>query len=343
MNKFAKRLTRIAIAGALGLVAQSALANISVSNTDWEIILTDHGYSDLLLDKRPGYEGREYLSGEWAGAVGYTRADMSVVSPTWLEPDFIFPDWTTNSNFAVAVAINDTGVNNADGFDIYGSVIQNPDLTISMTYEMLDTVTGTPTGLSPASLGGGGASQNSNRYVLKQTYSITNSGDQDLVDLNLFQFLHSLEATTALFDDRFYAGALSAYQFDITQQGTSFFGGATHDDTVAFHSSVTPTAYEVGRYGVDGVDGHDIGKPTSGVHLSVEADALSGVDSFAPTNPDKWVSGAQRFNIGSLAQTETKIFDVLVSIDTETQVIPLPAAVWLFGAGLLGLLTFRRR
>ncbi len=38
---------------------------MTLINPDWTITLTDAGYSDLLFDQRPGFEGREYLSGEW--------------------------------------------------------------------------------------------------------------------------------------------------------------------------------------------------------------------------------------------------------------------------------------
>ena len=85
--------------------AQAQYSNeITLSGPSWQIALTDYGYSDYLGDLTPGFEGREYLSGEWGAAVGYAQAG-NVRTPTWLEPNFVYPDWTTNSNFQVVSAI----------------------------------------------------------------------------------------------------------------------------------------------------------------------------------------------------------------------------------------------
>ena len=144
---------------------------LMLSNPDWEIELTDFGYSDVLYDRTPGREGREYLSGEWAAALGYKVELSPVTTPIWLEPDFLFPDWTTNSNFAAFASIS-PGPLNGDGLPTAMSIVENPDLRIEIDYEMLDTVTGIAQGTVPASLGGSGASVISNRYILKQTYTI---------------------------------------------------------------------------------------------------------------------------------------------------------------------------
>ncbi len=107
-----------------------------------------------------------------------------------------------------------------------------------------------------------------------------------------------------------------------------------------------PTAYEVGAYGLESVDSHlddgDSGtRPLNGVHLAIEADTLANVDSYMPA--EAWVSGAQRFDLGSLAPTETVSFDVLLSISTVTTVVPLPPALLLLGSVLGGLGWFGRR
>jgi len=44
---------------------------LTLANPHWNITLSDFGYSDFLLDNTPGFEGREYLSGEWGAAIGY--------------------------------------------------------------------------------------------------------------------------------------------------------------------------------------------------------------------------------------------------------------------------------
>ena len=54
-------------------------------------LFTEDYMVDFLLDNTPGFEGREYLSGEWGAAVGYRLASGSLVTPQWLEPNFAYP------------------------------------------------------------------------------------------------------------------------------------------------------------------------------------------------------------------------------------------------------------
>ena len=52
-------------------------ADLCLANPDWGIIITDHGYSDVLMDLRivdgNNYRGREYLSGEYATCRGICK------------------------------------------------------------------------------------------------------------------------------------------------------------------------------------------------------------------------------------------------------------------------------
>jgi hypothetical protein len=158
----------------LALPSAFGQQGLAISNPHWNITLTDFGYSDFLLDNTPGFEGREYLSGEWGAAVGYQVSGGASVKAEWLEPQFAYPDWTTNSKFTVASHMVQTGVN-ADNLPIAQSVIHNAHLEITQRFEMLDTVTGTPMGTSPASAGGAGTFNHSNRYVMKHTYTVKTS------------------------------------------------------------------------------------------------------------------------------------------------------------------------
>lgn len=325
------------ISACLGVLAVLAFPDtasaqsITIANPNWNITLTDFGYSDFLLDNTPGFQGREYLSGEWGAAIGYTNGG-GTVTPQWLEPHFSYPDWTTNSTFHVVSPITQTGLN-ADNLPIAQSIIANADLQITLRHEMLDTVVGTPMGATPASAAGTGASINSGRYVLKQTCTIKNISGAAISNIQLFQFLHGLQSQRGIYDNRTYSGPLSTFHYDVTLAGVDSGavgpGSSTAglEDFVGFHASVAPSGYEIGYYGIEGngVDNHSIGKPSEGVHFSVENNWLSapyssqqGTDYFAP--PQRWVSGAHRWNLGSLAANASVSHDVVLSLVTGTKV-----------------------
>lgn len=283
----------------------------TIQSPDWEIEVTDYGFSDYLGDLTPGFEGREYLSGEWAGAVSYQGK-----APTWLEPDFLFPDWRTNSNFSVVQPMA-LGSPNSSGLPTASSIISNGTLGVTQKLEIVDTVTGMAMGTAAAS-GATSSSLQSNRYVLMHSYTFQNMSSAPIENLQFFQFLHGLNSQSGVYDNRDYGGAMSDHQYDVTQSG-QFFPGAPQLDYIGFHSKIAPTAFEIGRYGIEGVDDHAFtGKPSVGTHLSVEANSLNNVDNFAP---DKlWVGGAQRFDLGTLNPAQSRTFDIALSIRTGYQV-----------------------
>ncbi|WGS87876.1 hypothetical protein [Methylomonas sp. UP202] len=288
-----------------------------LSNSNWDISLTDAGYSDYLFDHTPGFVGREYLSGEWGAAIGYSKKGATV-SPTWLEPMFSFPDWQTNSNFSTTTPTYITD-SSADGSALAAkSVIANSDIQITQTFQLVDTLTGTPMGLDPASAGGAGHSLLSNRYVLLQSYSITNTTADTLDNLQFFQLLHGLNSQSGVYDNRSYAGAYADYRYDVTLHGVDASSTAGQVDYLNFSSDLAPSAVEIGHYGIEGVDDHGVGKPSVGTHISIENNALNNTDSFAPAN--RWVAGAERWDMNSLAPGETKTLSVMLTLLTGWQV-----------------------
>ena len=317
-------LTLFLAVGLISLAAEPASAaspETQISNPEWSILLTSFGYADILLDDAGPNPDRELLSGEWGAAIGYTY-DSGVGPmtrlPIWLEPMFVFPDWITNSDFAITIAFRSTGNVNGDGFTIYESEVANSEVRVHIFYEFLDSGTGIKQGTEPASSLGVGSAVDSSRYILRQTYEITNISGVTLTNVNLYQFLHGLNSTSAVYDNRFYGGPFGEYQYDIFEKGESFdlVSELFFEDIVTFHMSWEPTAWEVGHYGKLSVDDHVIGKPSVGVHHSVEADALDGTDLFAPPTPDNlWVSGAQRQLLPDLAPGESTTIDVLLSIN----------------------------
>lgn len=304
--------------------------NLLLANPNWNITLTDSGYSDFLFDNTPGFEGREYLSGEWGAAVSYTVGNTTM-QPTWLEPRFLFPDWDTNSDFHVVMPIS-LVASNADGLPVAQSILANNDLEITIRYEMVDTVTGMPMGVAASSAAGTGNSVGSNRYVLNQAYTIRNISGSTITGLNVFQLLHGFTSQRGVFDNRTYPGKLSTYHHDVTlagiDAGTIGAGGSSAsglEDYIGFSSSVAPTAFEIGHYGIEGIDDHGTAKPSDGVHLSIEADWATapysdrqGTDFFAPN--DRWIAGAQRYALGSIADGQSVSVDVMLSILTGTTV-----------------------
>ena len=100
------------------------------------------------------------------------------------------------------------------------------------------------------------------------------------------------------------------------------------EDLIGFHSKVAPSAFEIGHYGIegDGLDNHSVGKPSDGVHLSIEDNwqtppylARKNRDNFAPAN--HWISGAQRWELGSIAAGQSVSFDIVLSLLTGTKVV----------------------
>lgn len=312
--------------------AASTGGSMLLANPGWNITLTDFGYSDFLLDNTPGFEGREYLSGEWGAAVAYTR-DGSNVPPTWLERNFLFPDWRTNSDFHVVTGIHLVG-SNLDGLPIAESVIANDDLEITLRFEMVDTVTGTPMGVTPASSAAAPKSIASNRYVMNQTCTVKNISGSPVTGLQLFQLLHGFISQRGQYDNRTYAGKLPEYRYDVTMSGTDAAAAGSQssseglEDLIGFHAKTAPSAFEIGHYGIEnnGIDDHSSGKPSEGVHLSIENNWQSAPylgrknqDTFAPVN--RWVAGAQRWDLGTLAPGQSTSLDIILSLLTGTKVV----------------------
>ena len=113
---------------------------------------------------------------------------------------------------------------------------------------------------------------------------------------------------------------------DATSVGSAGSSAAGLEDYIAFHSRIAPTAFEIGNYGIDdGTDNHSVGKPSDGVHLSIEDNwqnapfsTRQGRDSFAPAV--RWVAGGQRWSLGNLAAGQSANFDILLSLLTGTKV-----------------------
>ncbi len=58
-----------------------------------------------------------------------------------------------------------------------------------------------------------------------------------------------------------------------------------HTDTLGVSFNRMPSGYELGFYGVKGTDDHSVGKPSAGVHLSVETDTFNSMDYLTRPGP----------------------------------------------------------
>jgi hypothetical protein len=299
------------VAAGIALAASKQVHAVALlQNPNWETVISDFGYSDYLGDLTPNFQGREYLSGEWAAAVGHSGQ-----GPTWLEPNFIYPDWTTNSDFSVVNPMDVVGYNDQN-LPVAQSTIANSLLKIDQRLEMIDTLIGMDMGLSPKSAATG-SSIRSDRYVLHQTYTITNVGEEDLSNVKFYQMLHALNGQASWHDNRLYAGgANSAYRYDTVQRGVDPWqsGDNAFEDLIGFHSSRAPTAFDNGHYGIEGPDNHGVGKPGTGIHLNIESGLLTDVDHFAPST--LWVAGAQQYSLGTLPSGGSTSVDLFLTIVT---------------------------
>ncbi|MDW8381748.1 MAG: hypothetical protein RMN51_06535 [Verrucomicrobiota bacterium] len=304
-----------------GTACADPLAGTPVSSPTWEIHITDYGYADFALDRRPGFVGREYLSGEWATAVGYGTA-RGAVGPIWLQPHWMYPDWVSNSDFGVEEPIGPVGrgaPTNAWGFPIFRSVVTNRHLQIVLTYEMVDSGTGIAAGIVPRSQPWPGRFLWTDRYVFRQTVKVVNRTEASIQGVRLFQFVHGLESACATYDDRDYGGPLGEFRYDLTLQGRSVARDTRTGLNVVLHDVLTlhldraPAAWEGGYFGRLNVDSHVQGKPTVGVHWSVETNALNGVDWFDPPE-GRYVSGAVAVDLGDLGAGQSAAQTFLLTV-----------------------------
>lgn len=349
------RAASILLVVLVALLSPGRASAVTFISPDWFIDITDSGYSDFLNytsppasllfppSSDPNADGYDMLSGEWAAAIGYNGIQSSqgiTESSMWLEPNFEYPDWTTNSTFSVVDPIAIDGVDGS-GLPFGHSTIATSDVSIRIDYAFVDTLTGTPMGLDPAS--GGGGVIFSNRYVLDQLYTITNVSDADLTDVRFYQFLHAHPANNetpgveAVYDTSLYAGALSGFRYDVTQFSTNTGDpngeptGFLFTDHVGFSSDAQPDDWGFGTY----VGGDIVFRPPSGLHIDVEQDTLGNETSFGPAQ----VAGAQMWITPVLAPNASASRRVVLSLS----VVPEPSAGFLLGLSLAGLAVMRGR
>jgi hypothetical protein len=316
-------------------------SGLGVENPDFTMQVSEYGYSDSMLDQRAQFMGREYLSGEWAGAIYYEGGSLPAMT-RWLTPRFVFPDFVTPLPHFAPVDENRLftvqPLRNMYGFRVFESEIWNADLKIGMEYQTVDF--GEPLsgrlslGLTPQSAGGVGEFLPSTQYGFMQTYTIENTTDSTLNNVRFSQFLHTLHGDWAVYDARDHGGGMVDYKYGITMQGESFgfdmltYKTVKHTDTVSMKFSHMPSGVEVGPFGFKLNGDHQTGEPAEGVHKSVIANSLNGTDWFDPNEAieeeNAWVGGALAFDLGSLEPGATVSLSMMLAINTSYDELDLP-------------------
>lgn len=316
------------VGGALGSASPAAAADYQFFTPDWYLQLTDFGYSDFLIYTTGSFPRgylHEMLSGELGAAVAYDGLEAQLPPPQkamWLEPDWLYPIWTTNSTFFVEVGLWDppTGPpfdRDGDGMVEGRSQVSNGEVRIRLDVDPEDTVTGTPIGVRA------GLPVISNRYVILLTYEIENVSGHSLANVRFFQFLHAHPANSeignvsAFYDPALYGGARSEFRYDVTQRATA--SGATdgsptgcqYEDHVNVAGKVAPADFGLGHF-----RGH-LDRPATGLHDEVERDVLANQLTFGPDE----AAGAMRWDLGTLASGQKVTVNALVAVGS-TEVNP---------------------
>ncbi len=264
---------------------------------DWHIELNDAGYSDWMIMTYPHQQWHENLSGEWAAAVRYDGIGTPDGESMWLSPYFLYPSFYTATDLETLIPIStwDDPENPTDGADTGYSEIRNADLSIAISYTMYMTDAGTAAGLRPGGVGTR-TPATSGRYVLGQTYNITNISGGQLTNVSFYQMLHAHPNDDydpnnfGVYDPTAYAaGDMSEFCYDITQYGASMWNPPGSDIT-GFSAAEAPTAWGLGEF-----PGHS-GEPSTGIHIDIYDDTLPMTTSDGPSE----IAGAMKWDLGTL-------------------------------------------
>ncbi len=288
----------------------------------WRIWITDYGYSDVMLAKKwrywrywPWYwwwHWEEMLSGEWAAAIYYDQVQTPPIQQgpnagtpqkMWLEPNFVYPNWTTNSGFWVVIPItsDQSGPCPPPYLDHSYSMISNGqvDIEIECWVHCERTAMGR-CGLWPWQWR---SYVWSDPCILQQFYTITNISTGDLTNMEFVQFLHGHPGdhdaygnlagwlgNWEVYDPTLYwpppVDNFGMYHYDITQWGRKYrhvwpwpyyYWWYWGYEYIGMHSQVAPSSQRSPTpWGLGDYVGHAPGKPARpGVHWDVEENNLN--------------------------------------------------------------------
>ena len=284
---------------------------LTLSNPYWGMILDAAGYSDYIgwgYSPRPHVTG-EMLSGEWGAAIYYDGISTSP-NAMWLTNQFIYPNWSTNSNFQIFQNPSawDDPCNPVVGNDTGYSVIRNNQVEVRIDYETVDLgVQGSNgEGGSPLAfrdVNGTPVFAYSERYVLLQTYTIKNiQTDVNVTGLEFYQMLCGLWTNRSVYETTAFYDPLADYNnhnsvhkvgnfhYDITQWDSNY------NNWIGFSSTLMPNSFDNGLYGKVYSGG--------GTEQRIEQRGLNG-EPNSPDAPRGWCAGAMGWYLGILEPNES--------------------------------------
>jgi hypothetical protein len=288
-----------------------------MSNPEWEIYITDFGYSDYMRSPQE----HDQLAGDWAAAIMYEG--IANGEAMWLEKNWVCPAWTSNSEFEVILPFTawDDPRNPVVGNDTGQSVITNGDVEITINCYMFDGYT--VMGLSPCMDDPNRIT--SHKYVMLQTYTIKNLKCEDIRNLSIFQMMHAHPNgdfgpnNYGVYDPTNYSDPhddFFEFHYDMTFFAPYQNWSPDLDDVIAFSASVQPTAYTVGTFPSEGCCG---GEPGCGsLHREVETDNLAGLNCLGPEE----IAGVMKWHLGTLKAQQEVSFTVLLSTSHSDMGLP---------------------
>jgi len=147
-----------------------------------------------------------------------------------------------------------------------------------------------------------------------------------------------------------YGGLITYGAIETVNNGTLGSNAAyvVIDNNIVLSSSLVIDDYVIGGFSDDLVWDDDQGRPVSGtqfaLRLAFPSSSFDGTDLnfntlLATPNPihtEIWMAGYNAFG---------QTYEVLASLDMNYTIseVPVPAAIWLFGSGLIGLVGLARR
>jgi hypothetical protein len=297
-----------------------------MTNPNWYITITNFGYSDWMISPH----GHEQLSGEWGAAVIYD--EISIGEAMWLEPNWIYPDWTSNSEFEVITYFTswDDGTNPVVGRDTGQGVISNGqvEITIDCTMREGRALAGLTPGVDELD------NILSHWYVMLETYTVRNITAETLHNVALFQLMHGQPNDDygpnnyGVYDPTPYSHAddnFGEYHYDITLFSPDANWYEFMDDIVGFSGAVQPDAWGLGEFP------DHVGEPgPTSLHHLVEADALPFGSVMGPCE----VAGAMKWVLGDLGPGEEAARTVLFFTAHSPAGLPPQTALILLGPEL---------